>query len=363
MNNIENIENGKKFYMNPHLFFLVKEQSIYVWNYEKHEQFDLEKEYFDVLQKIEEGSLNSVSDTIIKDLMEADLIRREPYKKSEWGWDDLSKIYHMGVSDVEGDIPQTREDWLKSYISFSEAVISNEKENNKTINPLGEIVDLPKPNLRNLEQTSLWNAFKNRETTRRFDGRAMLLEDLSTILYLGFGKIHGESWPKVEEASLATHGYRRAHPSGGALQPVEGYIFVFNVEGLASGTYFYNADKHYLVRIVDTAPKQEDVEQFMCGQYYSEGLAVGIVLTAHLKKVWGKYGHSRAYRDVYLDAGHLSQSILLTATSLDMRTWISAWYKDKSLSGFLKLPDISYVPILVMGLGYGEKTPIPNGFE
>lgn len=363
MNKIKNREIKKEFYLNPDLFFLIKEKSIYVWNYKKHEQYDLKEEYFNALHDVEQGKHTHIQNGVLQDLLESDLIRDKPYETIEWGWDDLSKIYHLGVSDVEGDVPENREDWLKSYITFSESVISKEEQNKENINPSGQIFDLPEPNLELLRKTTLWDSFKNRETTRQFNGQPISLENLSTILYLGFGKIHGEKWTKIEEASLGTYGYRRAHPSGGALQPVEGYIFVFNIEGLDSGVYFYDSEKHNLIQINNEVPKQDVVEKFMCGQYYSEGLSFGIVLTAHFKKVWGKYAHSRAYRDVYLDAGHLSQTILLTATSLDIRTWISAWYKDKSLSSALMLPDISYVPILFMGFGHGEKTPIPKGFD
>ena len=88
-----------------------------------------------------------------------------------------------------------------------------------------------------------------------------------------------------------------------------------------------------------------------------KGLAFGVFFVSDLDAVWTKYLHSRAYREIFLDTGHLSQTMQLLATSLALNTWISGYFRDEILIDYLQLTP-QQAPILYVGVGKGERTPI-----
>ena len=81
-------------------------------------------------------------------------------------------------------------------------------------------------------------------------------------------------------------------------------------------------------------------------------------LVSDLDQVWSKYLHSRAYREIFLDAGHLSQTFQLVATALSLNTWLSGYFRDDDLMEFLRIQGENKVPIIFVGGGKGERTPL-----
>ena len=129
------------------------------------------------------------------------------------------------------------------------------------------------------------------------------------------------------------------------------------VEGIESGLYTYNCKEHSL-SLVHNDLSEKTLVSIMADQFYMEGLAFGVFLVSDLEKVWAKYLHSRAYREIFLDAGHLSQTLQLMATSLSLNTWISGYFRDDDLMSFLKVSDKSKAPLLFVGVGRGQSTPL-----
>jgi SagB-type dehydrogenase family enzyme len=165
----------------------------------------------------------------------------------------------------------------------------------------------------------------------------------------------------LEERGLAQLGYRRTSPSGGALHPVEVALFVNNVQGIGPGIYFYDSLNHSLIRTHD-APPDDTIQKALDGQFFAKGCAVGMVLIGHFNKVWTKYPHSRSYKDIYLDAGHVSQTCLLSATALNLQTWVTAWFRDRELSSLLDISGMETAPLFFIGLGHGSGQAVPTAF-
>ena len=121
--------------------------------------------------------------------------------------------------------------------------------------------------------------------------------------------------------------YRTA-PSAGALYPIETYIIINNVEKIAQGVYHYNIEHHLLEEIkrgdFRSAITKAALDQMMC--YHS---SVVFVWTAIYNRSKCKYGQ-RAYRYIYLDAGHIAANLALSATSINLGTCqIGALYDDE----------------------------------
>lgn len=348
-------------YLAPHLFFLLNKGNFILWDCEKHAQFEIEIPYLKRLQEIDQDPQSS-EHKLDAELLAAGVITTTPPDKQEWHWDSLSRLYHVGTKDIAGNAHLNEDEWIKSYLDFSKNIISQNDPDDMTDLPAGAEIQLSK--LDSFPSLSLWQALEKRKTTRDFNGKPITEKQLSTLLFAGFGKIHGdESWADLKNSPYQAYGYRRAHPSGGALQPVQGYVIVYNVEGLDPGVYFYSPKNHVLIKSEKQTPNYEDLTYLLCGQFFCKGIAAAIVPTAHFEKAWHKYEHSRAYRDVFLDCGHLSQTILLTATALNLRTWITAWYRDTPLSSALNINKLSRAPLLFLGIGHGEDQAFPKGLD
>jgi SagB-type dehydrogenase family enzyme len=120
----------------------------------------------------------------------------------------------------------------------------------------------------------------------------------------------------------------RTAPSAGALYPIETYLIVNKVEGLEKGLYHYNIAAHsleelktgeYGIEITHAA-----LDQDMC----AEAAVVFVWSAIFIRSKW-KYGQ-RAYRLVYLDAGHIVENLALSATGIGLGSCqIGAFFDDE----------------------------------
>jgi len=120
----------------------------------------------------------------------------------------------------------------------------------------------------------------------------------------------------------------RTAPSAGALYPIETYLVINNVEDLEKGIYHYNVKHHQLEEI-----QLGDFGRFAAagalGQEMCASAAVVFIWTAVFQRSKWKY-QQRAYRYVYLDAGHIAGNLALAATSLGLGSCqIAALFDDE----------------------------------
>src|SRR5262249_25471824 len=93
-------------------------------------------------------------------------------------------------------------------------------------------------------QLSLVQAILTRTTARAMAAGLLTLQDLATILRLAYGVTRdnaGTEWPRAF----------RTVPSGGALYPLEIYLYTEQVTGLLGGLYHYNPIANDLRQLVD----------------------------------------------------------------------------------------------------------------
>lgn len=164
---------------------------------------------------------------------------------------------------------------------------------------------------------ALAEALRARRSVRDYIPKPISLQELSYLLWASDG-VSGEY-----------HGYLfRTAPSAGALYPVETYLVANRVDELESGVYHYDVRDHALdtVRIGNLA---FDIADAALGQRMCADAAVVFVWTAVFDRCKWKYGQ-RAYRYVYLDAGHIAQNLALAAVSIGLGSCqIGALYDDE----------------------------------
>ncbi len=152
---------------------------------------------------------------------------------------------------------------------------------------------------------SLDQTLRQRKSIRDFQAKPISQGKLSYLLWASTGI------QRIED------GYEfRTVPSAGALYPIETYVVVNNVRKLQAGVYHYSVRNHQLEQI-----KQGEFH----GAIAAAALGQGMCATAAAVFVWSavferckwKYGQ-RAYRYIYLDAGHIAENLSLAAVSLNL---------------------------------------------
>jgi SagB-type dehydrogenase family enzyme len=120
----------------------------------------------------------------------------------------------------------------------------------------------------------------------------------------------------------------RSVPSAGALYPVETYLSVQMVEAIEAGIYHYSVREHEL-ELLRTGDFQAAVSEAALDQGFLAEAAVVFAWTAVFARSKWKY-KERAYRYVYLDAGHIAQNVALAAVALGLGSCqIAALYDDE----------------------------------
>ena len=105
----------------------------------------------------------------------------------------------------------------------------------------------------------------------------------------------------------------KTSPSGGSRHPLELYVCARRVAGLEPGLYHYAADDHCLERLA-RHDRPARVRRYLPGQFFYEGAAALLFFTAVFERYQWKYDSARAYRAVFIEAGHQCQTFCLLAT-------------------------------------------------
>ena len=105
----------------------------------------------------------------------------------------------------------------------------------------------------------------------------------------------------------------KTSPSGGSRHPLELYVCARRVAGLEPGLYHYAADDHCLERLA-RHNRPARVRRYLPGQFFYEGAAALLFFTAVFERYQWKYHSARAYRAVFIEAGHQCQTFCLLAT-------------------------------------------------
>lgn len=201
---------------------------------------------------------------------------------------------------------------------------------------------------------SVWRAISQRRSVRQFTDEPLSLEDLSRLLWAGAGVTR-----------IAPNQVYRAAPSAGALYPIETYIAANQVRDLPAGLY------HYRVAAVDDAGDAHPAGGHALEQLHTRGigrelaeaaLAQGLVARAAAVFVWTavfprsrwKY-RERAFRYVYLDAGHVAAQISLAAVALGLGTCQIGAFFDGVVDDLLGVDGESEATLYLTAVGHPSR--------
>jgi SagB-type dehydrogenase family enzyme len=203
----------------------------------------------------------------------------------------------------------------------------------------------PRPSL----NSELPRVLLRRRTLRQFGRGRLSLEHLSVLLWLTWGVTGRLPWPGLGKLILKTS------PSGGARHPIEAYCWALRVTGLPRGVYHYRGDGHYLERLHNGAQSARVVELCARQEWVHDSAAL-FVMTGVLPRVMWRYGFSRAYRTVLLEAGHFCQTFCLVATWLGLAPFCTAALVDQEIEADLGLDGSSESVLYAAGVGVKRAT-------
>jgi SagB-type dehydrogenase family enzyme len=163
----------------------------------------------------------------------------------------------------------------------------------------------------------LWATIAKRRSVRNFKDKPLSKQDLSQLLWA------------IQGITRREMGFEfRACPSAGALYPVETYLILNSVAGIDAGIYHYYIPDHNLEQL-QKGDFRLKIAQAALDQDMAYAANAVFVWTALFGRAKWKY-EQRAYRYVYLDAGHIAQNLALAAVSFNLGTCqIAALYDDE----------------------------------
>jgi SagB-type dehydrogenase family enzyme len=302
----------------------------------------------------------------LADLVRRGLIERSgaPHNKraealSTWrDWSPAAAFFHMSTKDSHAPIEP--EDSVRRLRQRARA---------KPIPPAvksypdSRQIELPAPHA----EGEFPSVLLQRRTWRQFSKASLKLDDLATLLGLTFGV---QSWMDIKGIGRVA---LKTSASGGARHPIEAYVLAQRVKGLERGLYHYHAGNHRL-ELLHKGASPKKISSYLNDQWWFDGSAALVLMTAVFARPQWKYPGPRAYRIVLIDAGHLCQTFCLVATWLGLAPFCTMALADSKIEKDLKIDGVTESIIYTAGVGarmgtadtarwpdraYGRRVPNP----
>ncbi len=289
---------------------------------------------FDSIQTLRDAGLLIVRDS--------DEDKSENKFGKEWLWPIPSRYYHFSTKIDE---PHNTRDEIKQYYERylkgrrQPPIYKNYPERPKTRLMKGSGKEVP-----------FFGTLRKRRTTRELSGKPISFNQLSRLVYYTWGRI---SSYKTREFGELLH---KTSPSAGARHPVETYAIVNSVNGLQPGIYHYSVRDHSF-ELLRAGDYRERCVALTAGHSWTRNASALFIMTAVVARTAWKYRVPRVYRTFLLDAGHLSQSFLLTATALGLGAFCIGVICDGLIEEELSLDGVSETVIFVVGVGQPLRGP------
>ena len=202
------------------------------------------------------------------------------------------------------------------------------------------IVPLPEPKQLLM---ALSDVIARRASARAFTKDSISQIELSTLLFCSCGISRGNSGTDFPRPF-------RVAPSGGALYPLEVFVYCARVVGLDAGLYHFNP-VNPAFRLIDSSENfGRTLTESFIQQELAESAAVIVMMCAFFDRSTFKYGE-RGYRFIMLEAGHMAQNICLAATGLSLSCVPVGGFLDRKIDTLLSVDGISQSVVYTACIG------------
>jgi SagB-type dehydrogenase family enzyme len=180
----------------------------------------------------------------------------------------------------------------------------------------------------------LWETIRARASRRLYQRDEIGLGAVSQLLWAGRGI-------RDERSNILL----RTTPSGGGCYPIESYLCVHNVCSVEPGLYYHDLSRHALIP-VKLGDLRSRIAAATHGQKICASAAVVFIWTAVVERSTSLCGE-RAYRYLYIEAGHIAQNTAIAAVALGLGSCQIGGFCDDALSDMLQL-DGEHEPVVYL---------------
>ncbi|MCX6097207.1 MAG: SagB/ThcOx family dehydrogenase [Caldiserica bacterium] len=202
------------------------------------------------------------------------------------------------------------------------------------------MIALPDPKALQIAGLDLRTAIDRRHSIRLYRDEPLSMEGLSYLLWC----TQGVKAVTKRPCTL------RTVPSGGARHAFETYLMVRAVAGLEPGICRFLAIEHALQFVMSGTQTLQDVTRLCGDQKMVELSAVTFIWTAVPYRMVWRY-NQRAYRGLFLDAGHVCQNLYLAAEAIDCGVCAINAFLDDEFNAYLGFDPAKQFVIYCASLG------------
>ncbi len=158
------------------------------------------------------------------------------------------------------------------------------------------------------------DAIAARRSVREFSDAPLSREELSFLLWAtqGITAIQRDDNGRIVQQF-------RAAPSAGARYPLETYIAVNRVAGLAPGLYRYRPNEHELIVVREASALPAKLQTACYGEPFIGEAAVVFIWSAIPYRTEWKYAYI-SHRMIAIEAGHVCENLYLATESIGAGT-------------------------------------------
>jgi SagB-type dehydrogenase family enzyme len=240
------------------------------------------------------------------------------------------------MAKTVGDDFQTETKYMRNRTLGGNLDWANKSDTYKNY-PSSKTVQLPS---QFQDSASIFNkVVRKRKSIRTFSTQPLSVVDLAFLLFTSTGI------QRIEQ----NYEFRMA-PSAGALYPIETYIAANNVEELKEGVYHYNIKNHLLEEIKLGNFRDKIAHAAFDQEMYTDASVVFFWTAVFRRSKW-KYSQ-RAYRYIYLDAGHIAQNLALAAVSINCGSCQGGAFFDDEINSILDIDGTEESAIYLSVVGH-----------
>lgn len=199
-------------------------------------------------------------------------------------------------------------------------------------------VSLPDPEID--RESDIWDVILKRRSVRHYASERNMSPDTLALLL----------WATQGITAASRQFQFRAAPSAGGLYPIETYIMVHKVEGMEPGIYHFRPHMFDL-ELLSTGEWGSVLANAALGQRIVVDAQVCFIWTAVVERSMWKY-RQRAFRYIYLDAGHIAQNLYLAGTAVDMGVCGIGAFFDDQVNTLIGVDGIGETAVYLASVGW-----------
>ncbi len=209
-------------------------------------------------------------------------------------------------------------------------------------------------------KTKFIESLQNRGTDREFDRTAMSMDQITALLYAGYGVLDATK-------KLGKYDQRagRTVPSGGGVYPLEfTWIQWRKTNKLDAGVYHVSFGKSRKIGFKKLSSPPDKLFRALLDP---TGVASGhgaIVISGNFAHSGAKYGN-RSVSYCLIETGHAAQNIQLCALEMGVGVYLLGGYMDERIKPITELPNHDPYLVMVVGnqLSPKEKSKINKDYD